>query len=168
MDLNLKKERIAGFLGQSYVLIPRKVLTMLFHGEGREKSIGMVYLALFSEAYFKDGPVFLNNRQYTCKRGEFVGLSEDLAKMCGICARPLNRDLVWLKEKNLIEVKRLNGGIRVRVGGYDSIMGLRRDAEKAVEGRAAFQALEDAERLMGGRSMQFDCCAAANEEGGMA
>lgn len=30
MDLNLKKERIAGFLGQSYVLIPRKVLTMLF------------------------------------------------------------------------------------------------------------------------------------------
>ena len=36
MDLNLKKERIAGFLGQSYVLIPRKVLTMLFHGEGRE------------------------------------------------------------------------------------------------------------------------------------
>lgn len=168
MDLNLKKERIAGFLGQSYVLIPRKVLTMLFHGEGREKSIGMVYLALFSEAYFKDGPVFLNNRQYTCKRGEFVGLSEDLAKMCGICARTLNRDLVWLKEKNLIEVKRLNGGIRVRVGGYDSIMGLRWDAEKAVEGRAAFQALEDAERLMGGRSMQFDCCAAANEEGGMA
>ena len=165
MDLNLKKERIAGFLGQSYVLIPRKVLTMLFHGEGREKSIGMVYLALFSEAYFKDGPVFLNNRQYTCKRGEFVGLSEDLAKMCGICARTLNRDLDWLKENTLIDVKRLNGGIRVRVGGYDSIMGLRRDAEKAVEGRAAFQALEDAERLMGGRSMQFDCCTADGEGG---
>ena len=44
----------------------------------------------------------------------------------------------------------------------------KKNAKKGVEGRAAFQALEDAERLMGGRSMQFDCCAAANEEGGMA
>lgn len=166
MDLNLKNERIVGFLGQSYVLIPRKVLTMLFRGEGREKSIGMVYLALFSEAYFKEGQVFLNKRHYTCKRGEFVGQSEDLAKMCGICTRTLNRDLVWLKEKNLIEVKRLNGGIRVRVDGYDLIMGLRQDAEKGAAGQPASQSLEEAERLMGGRSMQFDCCF-AEEEGGL-
>lgn len=166
MDLNLKNERIVGFLGQSYVLIPRKVLTMLFRGEGREKSIGMVYLALFSEAYFKEGQVFLNKRHYICKRGEFVGQSEDLAKMCGICTRTLNRDLVWLKEKNLIEVKRLNGGIRVRVGGYDLIMGLRQDAEKGAAGQPASQSLEEAERLMGGRSMQFDCCF-AEEEGGL-
>ena len=48
MDQNLNNERIVGFLGQSYVLIPRKVLEMLFRGEGRERSVGMVYLALFS------------------------------------------------------------------------------------------------------------------------
>ena len=60
MDQNLNNERIVGFLGQSYVLIPRKVLEMLFRGEGRERSVGMVYLALFSEVFFKDGKVFLN------------------------------------------------------------------------------------------------------------
>ena len=73
MDQNLNNERIVGFLGQSYVLIPRKVLEMLFRGEGRERSVGMVYLALFSEVFFKDGKVFLNKRYYVCKRGEFVG-----------------------------------------------------------------------------------------------
>ena len=45
MDQNLNNERIVGFLGQSYVLIPRKVLEMLFRGEGRERSVGMVYLS---------------------------------------------------------------------------------------------------------------------------
>lgn len=55
MDVNLSKKKVAGFLGQSYVLIPRKVLEMLFHGKGRDRSVGMVYLALFSEVFFKDG-----------------------------------------------------------------------------------------------------------------
>ena len=82
MDQNLNNERIVGFLGQSYVLIPRKVLEMLFRGEGRERSVGMVYLALFSEVFFKDGKVFLNKRYYVCKRGEFVGQCEELAKRC--------------------------------------------------------------------------------------
>ena len=84
MDQNLNNERIVGFLGQSYVLIPRKVLEMLFRGEGRERSVGMVYLALFSEVFFKDGKVFLNKRYYVCKRGEFVGQCEELAKRCGM------------------------------------------------------------------------------------
>ena len=39
MDQNLNNERIVGFLGQSYVLIPRKVLEMLFRGEGRERGL---------------------------------------------------------------------------------------------------------------------------------
>ena len=167
MDLNLSNERIVGFLGQSYVLIPRKVLAMLFRGEGRERSVGMVYLALFSEVFFKDGKVFLNKRYYACKRGEFVGQSEELANRCGRCTKTLNRSLVWLKEKELIGLTRLNGGIRVRVCGYDSIMGIcRKEAEKEVPGRSVFLALEEAERRMGGRSMQFDCCS-ANGEGGL-
>ena len=87
MDQNLNNERIVGFLGQSYVLIPRKVLEMLFRGEGRERSVGMVYLALFSEAG-KDAPE-----------------------------------------------------------------------------QSAFLSLEEAERRMGGRSMQFDCCTADGEGG---
>ena len=113
MDQNLNNERIVGFLGQSYVLIPRKVLEMLIRGEGRERSVGMVYLALFSEVFFKDGKVFLNKRYYVCKRGEFVGQCEELAKRCGMCTKTLNRSLVWLQEKDLIGLKRLNGGIRV-------------------------------------------------------
>ena len=117
MDQNLNNERIVGFLGQSYVLIPRKVLEMLFRGEGRERSVGMVYLALFSEVFFKDGKVFLNKRYYVCKRGEFVGQCEELAKRCGMCTKTLNRSLVWLQEKDLIGLKRLNGGIRVCVCG---------------------------------------------------
>lgn len=167
MDANLNKEKVAGFLGQSYVLIPRKVLTMLFHGEGRDRSVGMVYLALFSEAFFKDGQVCLNNRYYACKRGEYVGIREELAKNCGISIATLHRDLAWLKEKELIGLTRLNGGIRVRVCGYDSIMGIcRKETEKEVPGRSVFLALEEAERRMGGRSMQFDCCS-ANGEGGL-
>ena len=166
MDQNLNNERIVGFLGQSYVLIPRKVLEMLFRGEGRERSVGMVYLALFSEVFFKDGKVFLNKRYYVCKRGEFVGQCEELAKRCGMCTKTLNRSLVWLQEKDLIGLKRLNGGIRVCVCGYDSIMGIRRkEAGKDAPEQSAFLALEEAERRMGGRSMQFDCCTADGEGG---
>ena len=166
MDQNLNNERIVGFLGQSYVLIPRKVLEMLFRGEGRERSVGMVYLALFSEVFFKDGKVFLNKRYYVCKRGEFVGQCEELAKRCGMCTKTLNRSRVWLQEKDLIGLKRLNGGIRVCVCGYDSIRGIRRkEAGKEAPEQSAFLALEEAERRMGGRSMQFDCCTADGEGG---
>ena len=131
-----------------------------------ERSVGMVYLALFSEVFFKDGKVFLNKRYYVCKRGEFVGQCEELAKRCGMCTKTLNRSLVWLQEKDLIGLKRLNGGIRVCVCGYDSIMGIRRkEAGKDAPEQSAFLALEEAERRMGGRSMQFDCCTADGEGG---
>ena len=73
MDANLSRDKVAGFLGQSFVRIPRKVFTMLFHGKGREKTIGMAYLILISEVYFADGRVCLKRRSYTCKRGEYVG-----------------------------------------------------------------------------------------------
>lgn len=64
------------------------------------------------------------------------------------------------------KVKRLNGGIRVCVCGYDSIMGIRRkEAGKDAPEQSAFLALEEAERRMGGRSMQFDCCTADGEGG---
>ena len=110
--------------------------------------------------------VFLNNRYYVCKRGEFVGQCEELAKRCGMCTKTLNRSLVWLQEKDLIGLKRLNGGIRVCVCGYDSIMGIRRkEAGKEAPEQSAFLALEEAERRMGGRSMQFDCCTADGEGG---
>lgn len=170
MDANLSRDKVAGFLGQSFVRIPRKVFTMLFHGKGREKSIGMAYLILISEVYFADGSVCLRKRTYTCKRGEYVGRCNELAACCGMSGTTLRRSLKWLEKEGLIDINRLEDGIFIRVCGYDFIMGFRqkKDAKKAVEGRAAFQALEDAERLMGGRSMQFDCCAAANEEGGMA
>lgn len=170
MDANLSRDKVAGFLGQSFVRIPRKVFTMLFHGKGREKSIGMAYLILISEVYFADGSVCLRKRTYTCKRGEYVGRCNELAACCGMSGTTLRRSLKWLEKEGLIDINRLEDGIFIRVCGYDFIMGFRqkKDAVKAVEGRAAFQALEDAERLMSGRSMQFDCCAAANEEGGMA
>lgn len=90
----------------------------------------------------------------------------DLAKRCGMCTKTLNRSLVWLQEKDLIGLKRLNGGIRVCVCGYDSIMGIRRkEAGKDAPEQSAFLALEEAERRMGGRSMQFDCCTADGEGG---
>lgn len=97
---------------------------------------------------------------------EFVGQCEELAKRCGMCTKTLNRSLVWLQEKDLIGLKRLNGGIRVCVCGYDSIMGIRRkEAGKDAPEQSAFLALEEAERRMGGRSMQFDCCTADGEGG---
>ena len=70
------------------------------------------------------------------------------------------------QRKDLIGLKRLNGGIRVCVCGYDSIMGIRRkEAGKDAPEQSAFLALEEAERRMGGRSMQFDCCTADGEGG---
>ena len=77
----------------------------------------------------------------------------------------LRRSLKWLKDEGLIEMKRLEDGIFIRVCGYDFIMGFRRKGEE-IPAKAAFLALEEAERRMGGRSMQFDCCS-ANGEGGM-
>ena len=70
-------------------------------------------------------------------------------------AQLLNKDH---PEKGLFIAESPKVIIRALDGGYDPVSVL---VEKK-------QALEDAERLMGGRSMQFDCCAAANEEGGMA
>ena len=167
MDVNLSKKKVAGFLGQSYVLIPRKVLEMVVSrsragtGSGR-----MVYLALFSEVFFKDGQVYFNNRCYTCKRGEYIGLRENLAKSCEVSLTTLDRNLVWLKERELIGMKRLNGGVCISLCGYDSIMGIRRkEAGKDAPEQSAFLAPEEAERRMGGRSMQFDCCTADGEGG---
>ena len=149
MDVNLSKKKVAGFLGQSYVLIPRKVLEMLF-----------------PEVFFKDGQVYFNNRCYTCKRGEYIGLRENLAKSCEMSLTTLDRNLVWLKERELIGMKRLNGGVCISLCGYDSIMGIRRkEAGKDAPEQSAFLALEEAERRMGGRSMQFDCCTADGEGG---
>jgi len=165
MDANLSRDKVAGFLGQSFVRIPRKVFTMLFHGKGREKTIGMAYLILISEVYFADGRVCLKRRSYTCKRGEYVGRCEELAGCCGMSATTLRRSLKWLKDEGLIEMKRLEDGIFIRVCGYDFIMGFRRKGEK-IPAKAAFLALEEAERRMGGRSMQFDC-RTADGEGGM-
>ena len=82
MDANLSRDKVAGFLGQSFVRIPRKVFTMLFHGKGREKTIGMAYLILISEVYFADGRVCLKRRSYTCKRGEYVGTGRMLRNEC--------------------------------------------------------------------------------------
>ncbi|MFQ9022123.1 MAG: hypothetical protein ACLR6J_14060 [Parabacteroides merdae] len=127
----------------------------------------MVYLALFSEVFFKDGKVFLNKRYYVCKRGEFVGQCEELAKRCGMCTKTLNRSLVWLQEKDLIGLKRLNGGIRVCVCGYDSIMGIRRkEAGKGCAGAIRFPRPGRGRTPYGRtRSMQFDCCTADGEGG---
>lgn len=78
----------------------------------------------------------------------------------------LDRNLVWLKERELIGMKRLNGGVCISLCGYDSIMGIRRkEAGKEAPEQSAFLALEEAERRMGGRSMQFDCCTADGEGG---
>ena len=134
--------------------------------QGRDRSVGMVYLALFSEVFFKDGQVYFNNRCYTCKRGEYIGLRENLAKSCEMSLTTLDRNLVWLKERELIGMKRLNGGVCISLCGYDSIMGIRRkEAGKDAPEQSAFLALEEAERRMGGRSMQFDCCTADGEGG---
>ena len=161
-----KQRKDCGIPGTVICPHSAKSVEMLFRGEGRERSVGMVYLALFSEVFFKDGKVFLNKRYYVCKRGEFVGQCEELAKRCGMCTKTLNRSLVWLQEKDLIGLKRLNGGIRVCVCGYDSIMGIRRkEAGKEAPEQSAFLALEEAERRMGGRSMQFACCTADGEGG---
>lgn len=112
-----------------------------------------------------DQEVCLKRRSYTCKRGEYVGRCEELAGCCGMSATTLRRSLKWLKDEGLIEMKRLEDGIFIRVCGYDFIMGFRRKGEE-IPAKAAFLALEEAERRMGGRSMQFDCCT-ANGEGGM-
>lgn len=128
---------------------------------GRHGVLGFVLGSVFQG---REG--FLNKRYYVCKRGEFVGQCEELAKRCGMCTKTLNRSLVWLQEKDLIGLKRLNGGIRVCVCGYDSIMGIRRkEAGKDAPEQSAFLSLEEAERRMGGRSMQFDCCTADGEGG---
>lgn len=167
MDANFSRDKVAGFLGQSFVRIPRKVFTMLFHGKGREKTIGMAYLILISEVYFADGSVCLRKRTYTCKRGEYVGRCNELAACCGMSSTTLRRSLKWLEKEGLIDINRLEDGIFIRVCGYDFIMGFRqKDTEKKAAGQPASQSLEEAERLMGGRSMQFDCCF-AEEEGGL-
>lgn len=155
MDSNHKKDRVAGFLGQSFVRIPRKVFTMFLHGKGREKSIGLIYLTLISEVYFADGSVSLQNRAYKCRRGEYVGTCKQLAECSGISLMTLRRGLKWLKEEGLIETNHLADGSSISVCAYDFIVGERLKDDKGIKS-SGFQALEAAERLMGGRSMQFD------------
>ena len=35
-EKSVQEDRMSGFLGQSFVRIPRKVLAMLFHGKGNK------------------------------------------------------------------------------------------------------------------------------------
>lgn len=155
MDSNHKKDRVAGFLGQSFVRIPRKVFTMFLHGKGREKSIGLVYLTLISEVYFAEGCVSLQSKAYKCRRGEYVGTYKQLMECAGVSLATVRRGLKWLKQEGLIEINQLLDGSSISVCAYDFIVGERLKGDKGKDD-SGFEALEAAERLMGGRSMQFD------------
>lgn len=165
-EKSVQEDRVSGFLGQSFVRIPRKVLAMVFHGKGQEKTVGLVYLMLLSEVYFAEGRVVLQKRSYICKRGEYMGTCKALSEGIGMSMASVRRGLKWLKEEGLIEISPLEDGCRIRVCGYHGMMAVRPAESLGKGGKPVdFSSFEEAERNMGGRSMQFDLNAGEAERG---
>lgn len=166
MKNSTKEKRVADFMGQSYVCIPRKVLSMLFEGNSREKKIGFVYLSLLAKAYFIDGYVVLNKHPYSCRRGEYVGTCKHLSLCTGMSQASVCRMLKWLVKEGFVEMSPLEDGSRIRVNEYD-LLTVSRITGKAEDTTdpSLFSRFAEAERLLGGRSMERDLAALEAERG---
>ncbi len=61
------------------MLYPRKAFIGWVPGRFRNGIKGFLYISLMFLCYYTDGVVMLNGKEYTCRRGEYIGTHELIA-----------------------------------------------------------------------------------------
>lgn len=142
------------FLGTAFVAFPRSVFSMLFLSDGKGQKAGILYTALLSKVFFAKGHMKLGKKVFDCNPGEYISSHQNLATYSGMKLRSYHNALSWLIEAGLVRTTPLLGGTRFTLPGYTQF-GKHIKLNRQASADTASQSLVEAERRMGGRSMQF-------------
>ena len=142
----IENESVAlDYLGNAFIKIPRSIIDRLNSVRLVERQMARLHLCLFGLCYHTDGYVMLNNRKVYCRRGEYVGTQRRLAEVAGINPGSLSRLIDKMVKLQLISVTHIPGGSRIQES---------KETQKNASNTNAATQMAEAERNMGGRSMQ--------------
>lgn len=153
----IENESVAlDYLGNAFIKIPRSIIDRLNSVRLVERQMARLHLCLFGLCYHTDGYVMLNNRKVYCRRGEYVGTQRRLAEVAGINPGSLSRLIDKMVKLQLISVTHIPGGSRILVKGYTTFTWIQesKETQKSTPATDAAAQMAEAERNMGGRSMQ--------------
>lgn len=142
------------FLGEAFVAFPRSVFSLLFLSDKKGQMAGILYTALISKVFFAKGHMKLGNKVFDCNPGEYISSHQNLATYCGLKLRSYHNALHWLIDAGLVRTAPLLGGTHFTLPGYTSFNKRMKSTGQVSTGTAP-ESLAEAERRMGGRSMQF-------------
>ena len=159
-ELLAKELSITELLGQTFIKTPRSIFKRMQSDDIIDRQMAHLHLLLFGICYHTDGYCIVNKRAYTCRRGEFIGKQSTLAKWMDVSGSTLSRLLKRMKYLKLISIQRIIGGSRIYLTGYDEFTFVPTEPETGgnkktdVSKSSATAQMAEAERNMGGRSMQ--------------
>lgn len=155
----IENERIASdYLGKSYLMVPRVILDQLSSEILSERQQGQLHLLLFSNCLYMDGCMKLQGRKVSCRKGEYVGTQEELARLIGIHITTLGHLIRKMVDQKLITVNRIKDGSRIRVNGYVEFTTPTANTETPPKEKemSLSQQLAAAKKQLGGRQMNYD------------
>ena len=153
----IENESVAlDYLGNAFIKIPRSIIDRLNSVRLVERQMARLHLCLFGLCYHTDGYVMLDKRKVYCRRGEYVGTQRRLAEVAGINPGSLSRLIDKMVKLQLISVTHIPGGSRIWVKGYAAFTWIQesKETQKNASNTNASAQMAEAERNMGGRSMQ--------------
>lgn len=145
-NLNFDTEALK-YLGRAYLKIPRVILDKLFSSNRNERAIGKVHWFLFCFCNYADGYVTIDGQLLFCRRGECFITYETLAQKLEVSRRTVKRHLDTLVGNSLIEVRRIDNHLNLRVCGYEQFT-----APEALAKRRT----EEEEKTSWGNEPRFD------------
>lgn len=148
--------QVTDFLGKAFIKMPRKLLNMSIHPQKKKRRLALMYMALITLSFFRDGIVTLGKNKHVCRRGEYVGTYWELARFTAISLGSVSYYLKILEMEKLIVLNAVKGGTRIGICNYDLFSGSESDKDS---GQAALTEevgykMAAVERTIGGRSMQ--------------
>ena len=153
----IENESVAlDYLGKTFIKVPRSIMDRLDSVRLVERQMARLHLCLFGLCYHTDGYVMLGNHKVSCRRGEYVGTQLRLAEVAGISPGSLSRLIDKMVKLQLISVTHIPGGSRILVKGYTTFTWIQesKETQKNTPATDAATQMAEAERNMGGRSMQ--------------
>lgn len=153
----IENESVAlDYLGKAFIKVPRSIMDRLNSLRLVERQMARLHLCLFGLCYHTDGYVMLDNHKVSCRRGEYVGTQLRLAEVAGISPGSLSRLIDKMVKLQLISVTHIPGGSRILVKGYTTFTWIQesKETQKNTPATDAATQMAEAERNMGGRSMQ--------------
>ena len=155
-----KESSTMKLLGQTFIKTPRSIFKRMQSDDIIDRQIAHLHLLLFGLCYHTDGYCIVNKRTYACRRGEFIGKQSTLALLMDMSTSTLSRLLKRMRYLKLISIRHIIGGSCIYLIGYDEFTFVPTGPEKRenkkdnASGSSAALQMADAERNMGGRSMQ--------------